>query len=254
MSVFAEYSAYYDALYRDKDYAAEAAYVLDLLRRHDPSVSSLVDLGCGSGKHSLELARQGLRVTGVDRSAEMLREAARLVEPLDAASRPRFFESDIVTFRAPEPVDAAVALFHVVSYLTAGQQLETFLANVARSLAPGGLFLFDFWYGPAVLAQKPSVRVKRVAFEGHEVVRIAEPELHDDRNVVDVHYTLFIESAKGGTIRKLSESHSMRYFFLPEIEEWLGRGGFRILDRHEWMTRGPLSVDTWSATVIAQRS
>ena len=82
---------------------------------------------------------------------------------LDAAIRPELIESDIVHYIAREPVDAAVALFHVVSYLTSETQLETFAANVARSLKPGGLFLFDFWYGPAVLAQKPEVRVKQTS-------------------------------------------------------------------------------------------
>lgn len=251
MSVFAEYSAYYDALYRDKDYAAEAAYVLQLLRERRPDIATLIDLGCGSGKHARELARTGLRVTGVDRSAAMLAEAERLVR--DDAPRPQFIEADVVSFVAPEPADAIVSLFHVVSYLTSNEQLETFFANVTRSLVPGGLLLFDFWFGPAVLAQKPDVRVKRVAFGDYEVVRIAEPQLHEERNVVDVNYTLFIESKTGGAIQKVTESHPMRYFSLPEIEQFLGRAGLRMLDRHEWMTRGPLSVNTWSATVVAQR-
>lgn len=253
MSVFAEYSAFYDLLYGEKDYAGEAAYVLGLLREHGSPLSSLIDLGCGSGKHALQFARQGLRVTGVDRSAAMLREAAGVVGELEAASRPRFVEADVVQFRAPEPADAVVALFHVVSYLTEHAQLETFLGNVAGSLRSGGLFLFDFWYGPAVLSQKPAVRVKRVASAEHELVRLAEPVLHDARNVVDVNYTLVIRSTESGQLRTLSESHAMRYFFLPELEQLLGRAGFRVLNRHEWMTGAALSVETWSATIVAQR-
>ncbi|MEA2489348.1 MAG: hypothetical protein QOH21_1140 [Acidobacteriota bacterium] len=252
MSAFAEYSSFYDLLYGEKDYAAEAAYVLALLREQG-RVSSLIDLGCGSGKHALQFARQGLRVMGVDRSAAMLREAAGVVAELDAASRPRFVEADVVHYRAPEPADAVVALFHVVSYLTEHAQLETFFENVAGSLQSGGLFLFDFWYGPAVLAQKPEVRVKRVASPQHELLRVAEPVLHDTRNVVDVNYTLFIRPTDNGALRTLTESHAMRYFFLPELEQLLGRAGFRVLNRHEWMTGAALSVETWSATIVARR-
>ena len=248
MKVFEDYSAYYDLLYKDKDYPAEAAYVLGLLRAHDPSISSLIDLGCGSGRHTVEFARQGLRVTGVDRSPDMLAEARR------RSVGAEWIESDIVHYRAGRPVDAAVALFHVFSYLAAGEQIETFLANVAQSLEPGGLFLFDFWYGPAVLAQKPAVRVKRMESEAYEILRTAEPVLIDEKNIVEVHYTVIIRGKKDGSVQTITESHTMRYFFIPEVEQWLGRAGFRMLDRHEWMTGSALSPDTWSATVLAQRA
>jgi SAM-dependent methyltransferase len=69
MSVFGEsYAGYYDLFYANKDYAAEAAFVREVIQRHKPNARSILDLGCGSARHAVEFARAGLTVTGVERS------------------------------------------------------------------------------------------------------------------------------------------------------------------------------------------
>src|SRR6478609_3000816 len=75
MSVFGAYSQYYDLLYKDKDYLGEASYVRSLIEQHYPGARSVLDLGCGTGRHALLLAESGYSITGVDRSAEMLSAA-----------------------------------------------------------------------------------------------------------------------------------------------------------------------------------
>src|ERR1700730_7977403 len=76
MSVFGEnYSQYYDLFYADKDYAAEAAFVRDIIQRHKPSARSILDLGCGSARHAVEFVRAGLKVTGIERSSDMIARA-----------------------------------------------------------------------------------------------------------------------------------------------------------------------------------
>src|SRR2546428_13493377 len=70
----AGYSAYYDLLYRDKDYAAEARFVAELVRRHGgrpPAGVQLLDLACGTGRHLIELARLGMVVAGRDPAAAL---------------------------------------------------------------------------------------------------------------------------------------------------------------------------------------
>ena len=73
MSVFRHYARYYDLLYRDKDYAAEAAYVSKLLGRYGDHAASILDIGCGTGLHALVIrhAIEGVRVgrVQVDRDA-----------------------------------------------------------------------------------------------------------------------------------------------------------------------------------------
>jgi len=80
VSVFGSYARYYDLLYRDKDYAAEAADALRRIRAHSPQARRILELGCGTGLHAIELARRGCQVTGIDISEPMLESARRRLE------------------------------------------------------------------------------------------------------------------------------------------------------------------------------
>ncbi len=69
--LFERYAAYYDLLYRDKDYAAEVDYVLHTLHEAAPHIKAVLELGCGTGRHARLLASRGLGVVGVERSKSM---------------------------------------------------------------------------------------------------------------------------------------------------------------------------------------
>ena len=72
MNVFGNHARYYDPLYRDKDYPAEAHFVHDLIQKHMPGACMLLELRCGTGAHAIALADQGYQVHGVDITGEML--------------------------------------------------------------------------------------------------------------------------------------------------------------------------------------
>jgi SAM-dependent methyltransferase len=219
--VFDAYARYYDLLYRDKDYAAEVVFLLAQLRRHQPSATRVLELGCGTGIHAEHLARRGFHVHGVDLSAEMLKKAEtrKASLPSEVAARLSFSQGDARTVRTGAQYDVVISLFHVMSYQNSNADLAAAFATAAQHLGAGGVFMFDYWYGPAVLLQKPEVRVKRLGDEQIEVLRIAEPVLRAAENVVDVNYTVIITTKADGAVRQINETHSMRYLFLPEISQ-----------------------------------
>lgn len=246
-SVFGLYAAYYDLLYCDKDYAAEAAFVAGRLRAQKPEARSLLELGCGTGRHAARLSGLGFAVTGVDRSEGML-EQARLSGP-----GCRFLAGDIRELSLGQRFDAVISLFHVMSYQTSDADLGAALACASAHLAPGGLLLFDFWHGPAVLKTPPEVRVKQMADERVAVTRRADPVHHETRHVVDVHFTVDIREQCGARAETLRETHSMRYFFVPELKEFLAAAGLNVLEAGEWMTGAPASADAWSVYCLAEK-
>lgn len=138
MAVFGAYSRYYDLLYRDKDYAGEAAYVRSLIERTKPGARTLLDLGCGTGRHDALLAELGYSVTGVDRSSEMLEVARASAAKLGPEKAPRFEQGDVRTVRLGKTFDVVVSLFHVVSYMTTNADLKQAFRTAREHLAPGG--------------------------------------------------------------------------------------------------------------------
>lgn len=252
--VFDAYAAYYDLLYRDKDYAAEAEYVASHIRRNAPGAKRILELGCGTGGHAIHLAQMGYVVHGVDLSAEMLSRALLRKDalPSEVAARLSFSQGDVRTVRTTEMYDAVISLFHVVSYQVSNADLDATFETAWSHLGSGGLFLFDFWYGPAVLTEKPEVRVKRLENEHVEVTRIAEPLLNAGESTVQVDYTLFVKDRKTGKIEQTAESHHLRYLFLTELQNYLA-GRFIAPKSFEWMTDNPLREGSWSALVYALR-
>jgi SAM-dependent methyltransferase len=247
MSVFGNYSRYYDLLYRDKDYRGEAAYIHALIEKHRPGAQSLLDLGCGTGRHASLLAERGYDVTGVDRSPAMLAEArARIVR----GGRTEFVEGDLRSVRLNRRFDVVVSLFHVMSYQTTNADLAAAFATLQSHLAPGGLFIFDCWYGPAVLNLRPAVRVLRLEDDAIAVTRLAEPVLHPNSNVVDVNYQIFVQDKQSSAVSELREKHSMRYLFAPEVELLLGAAGLAAREMVAFMAEGAPGLDTWTAVFL----
>lgn len=253
MSVFGGYSRYYNLFYQDKDYAGEVAYLRRLLRQHHPAAKSLLDLGCGTGRHAFLLAQQGYAVSGVDRSTEMLAVAQTQLEAEpQSGPAPAFHQGDIRTIRLECTFDAVVALFHVISYQPGNDDLRQVFATVSQHLEPGGVFIFDCWYGPAVLTDRPAVRVKRLADEASAVTRLVEPVMHPNHNLVDLHYEVLVRDRASGEVEQIRETHRMRYLFRPEIELLLEEAGLQLVDASEWMTGQPLGFDTWGACFVAR--
>ena len=248
--VFDAYAAYYDLLYQDKDYNAEANFVLELLAKNGVAKqSSLLELGCGTGKHAECFARLGYSLHGVDMSQAMV-DAANARKPADVAKKLQFVVGDVRDVRIDQVFDAVISLFHVASYQTTNADLIAMFKTAATHLKTGGVFLFDCWYGPGVLIDLPVLRVKRISNATLEVLRIAEPVMHSNENWVDVNYTVQVKQKKGLRFIELTEKHRIRYLFSPEVELMLELAGFSKVKRHGWMTENPTGFDSWAATFI----
>jgi SAM-dependent methyltransferase len=251
MTLFDEYARYYDLFYAEKDYAAESAFVSKIVRRHVPGARSLLEFGCGSARHAFEFVRDGFAVTGVELSPGMIAHGKKQMTqlPVDLRAKLTLTQGDATQFAPTMTYDAVIALFHVVSYQTTNQALAGILRSARAALGQDGVFVFDFWYGPTVLKERPQVRVKRVETEDVCLTRIAEPVHVVNRNIVDVNYTLIVADRNGCGVREFKETHSMRYLFLPEIALLAGAASFEIAESGEWLTSGPLHDGCWAGYV-----
>lgn len=245
---FNAYGRYYDLLYKDKDYQAEASYVQALIAAHCRDATTILELGAGSGAHAAYLCKQGYAVTGVERSAEMV-EAARL------KYIPGFspIQADITDYSINTSFDVAISLFHVISYLTHNEDLLKAFTLTERHLRPGGIFIFDVWFTPAVLTQRPETRIKRLADSDVEITRIAEPVLYPARNVVDVQYEVLIRRKESHQVEVVTETHPMRHFSIPEVELVARLSGLELIKAEEFLTASPPTETTWGVCFILKK-
>jgi SAM-dependent methyltransferase len=254
--VFARYGAYYDLLYRDKDYVVEADYVARTLRAVEPSARTVLEFGSGTGRHGRLLAERGFEILGVERSDAMVSTAQRRAvdggRPVDGSFDCR--QGDIQTIDVGRLFDVVLSLFHVVSYQTGNADLQRTFANAARHLRPRGLFLFDVWHGPAVLSERPTIRIKRVEDETTRLWRLAEPALDTNASTVTVRYTVLAGSKSDDRLTTFEEVHRMRYLFPVDIDLLALHAGFEVERAEEFVTGDAPSERTWGVAYLLRKT
>ncbi|MEK7353263.1 MAG: class I SAM-dependent methyltransferase, partial [Chloroflexota bacterium] len=103
--------------------------------------ASILDLGCGIGRISLEFARRGFRVTGVDRTTSYLEQARQLAEK--EKLNIEFVHGDMRAFVRPDAFDSVVSTYTTFGYFEDPADDRRVVDNVYKSLRPGGTVLID---------------------------------------------------------------------------------------------------------------
>jgi SAM-dependent methyltransferase len=246
----------YDLFYADKPYAAEAGFVADRLAEAGvPAGGRLLELACGTGRHALEFEGRGYEVVATDYSPDMLAVARRRKE--ERRARAEFVQADM---RDLEPLasaraafDAVVSLFDSIGYVETNEAIARVLGGAHRVLRPGGVLALEFWHAAAMLRAYDPVRVRRWRTERGEVVRISETSLDHQRQTATVRYTIMDFAAADGSVRRLEEAQTNRYFLVQEMAGFLERAGFTPLrfcagfDAHR-----PIDGDTWHVVAVAR--
>ena len=251
--VFEKYAKYYDLLYQDKDYKAESDYISSLIKKHHLETKKILEFGSGSGIHGHLLGDLGYQVTGIERSQQMIDLGNQKANLNKATPNFSCVLGDCTETFIGNDFDAVISLFHVLSYQTSNESITAMLNNAYRQLNPGGIFIFDYWYAPAVWNYRPTLRVKKVENSELKITRIAEPECWEDANRVNVNYLTFIEDLSSGKISKIEETHEMRAFDLDEITQFSSSTGFEVLQSEAWITKDSPSPKTWGVCSIVRK-
>lgn len=235
---FNEYSQYYDLLYLDKDYENEANYIINTLARLGIESGDLLEYGSGTGKHGRLISKDKFTVHGIERSVEMVTQTIQ---------NERFTcqQGDICSVQLDRKFDAVISLFHVISYMISNESISAVFDQASFHLKPGGIFLFDVWYTPAVYHQYPQVKIKKAKNDTIGITRIAEPVVYPNENIVDVNFTFFIENFLTGVTKTLYELHRMRHYSIPELKLLANSHQFECILTEEFLTAAPPGINTW---------
>ena len=230
MNNFDRYSQYYDLLYGDKDYKLESEYIY----KHISSTKnpkSILELGCGSGRHAEYFSKKDVEIFGIDMSNSMIKIAKN-------KKINNFIPilGDISNFSLNKKFDSIISLFHVISYLNDDESLLKCFKLAYDHLNIDGYFIFDFWYTPNIKFQIPEIRIKRKENRLISVVRIAEPEIIKENNLIKVNFDIYILDKITKRISNIKETHPMRHFEIDELKNIAKSVGFDFVLAEEFFT------------------
>lgn len=241
MNVFNDYANYYNLLYSDKDYASEIKYIDTIIKSQVKTASTLLNIGCGTGRHDVLLKDFGYRIKGIDLSETMISMAKLLEEP----GKLTFEVADARTYRSEIQYDVVLSLFHVVNYQCSNESLLNFFKTAHAHLKNGGIFIFDSWYGPALLTDKPYKKIKEIENDELKIRRKTTPEIDYNKNVAHINFEIEICNKITSQINVLHEKHSMRYLFYPEVELVASLTGFEVVKFTKWMEDSEPGENSW---------
>ena len=208
----------YDRLTNDVDYEAIAAFYRTLLGREGVRPRTAVDLACGTGSVTAILAREGLRVIGVDMSEEMLTQAAAKTAGLEPA--PIFVRQKLQNLTLPRGVDLAVCALDSLDYITEPKDCAQAIRRVYRALNPGGMFIFDVNTPEKLRAMDGQVFLD----EDQDVYCVWRGEFDDNTNICSYGMDLFIREGKHW--HRSFEEHREYAYSREQLTVFLKDAGF----------------------------
>lgn len=214
-------AASYDALTYDVPYAQWADYLQKHLRRYAPCAGTIVDLACGTGSLTRELALRGYEMIGVDRSQEMLAQAADKCADLQE-NPPLFLCQAMQSLNLYGSVDACVCCLDSINYLTSAKALEKTFQRVHLFLNPNGVFIFDV-HAPEYLA---SLDKQIFIDEQEDLYCIWSADFSKSRQICTYYMDVFRREGETQLWQRGEEVHRERAYSVGELTESLQKVGF----------------------------
>jgi SAM-dependent methyltransferase len=216
---FDDLAPHYDELMRVVPYDdwAEYIYTLWTFAGHEPK--RVLDCACGTGNVSLELAKRGLDVTGVDIAAGMIEVAQQKMvhEEQGLASNLRFYCEDLTTFDLGETFDSITCLYDSLNYIIEPAALQKAFARIAAHTEPNGVFVFDMNSDWAFKADLFTQYDRSPARDLHYDWKANyDPETHICTVAME-----FQRRNETGQIETFYETHRERAYELDEVKQML---------------------------------
>lgn len=204
---------------------AEAEFVIDAMGLAPGA--QVLDVGCGYGRHAMELAARGYHVVGLDLSTPLLVRGGE--EANRRGLQINFIRGDMRELDFEAQFDGAYCLFSTFGYFDDETNKKT-ITNIARALKPGGRVMLEILNRDYVIADLPT----RVWWEGEGCVVLEEVELNYFSSRIQVNRSVVFDDG-----RQLEQEISVRAYSLHEVGKLMHAAGFRVLEvSGGYQTRG----------------
>jgi len=216
MNAYHELASSYDRLTNDVDYGAVVDFYNAILEREGLHPQTAADLACGTGSVAVLLARQGLRVTAVDLSEEMLCEAQQKADDLPIT----FVCQPLQALHLPRGVDLAVCALDSLDYITDPEDCREAIRRIYRCLNPGGCFIFDVNTPEKLRSMDGQVFLD----EDDDVYCVWRGEFDEATNICT--YAMDLFQRHGSVWHRSFEEHQEYAYSAQQLLQYLKEAGF----------------------------
>lgn len=248
-----------DDLYRDPrlydlEYADHVEDVVHYSKLAAQAQGPVLELGCGTGRLTLPIARAGARITAIDSAPTMLAGLhARLGdESLDVQRRVSVRRGDFCALAEPAMYHLVLLPFNALHHCADHRAVLSLLDGVRRALAPGGRFAMDCYLpDPALYARDPEARhEERLFVDPSTGDKLISWEMGRYDPLTQIHEVRYIYRYPSGDERTVTLR--LRMFYPQELRALFDWGGFRIVAEAEDFEGSPLSATSLKLVLLLE--
>lgn len=246
MPHYDDFSVCYDSLMSDADYSARAKRVLDLFDSYDRRPTLLLDLACGTGAFSYELADKGIDVIGVDCSDGMLAAATQKLP--QGATNPLFLNQCAEELELFGTVDGAICMMDSLNHITEYENFKKALGRVSLFLEKDRLFIFDVntpYKHEQVLGNNTFVK------EDESTFCVWQNE-YEGNGLTNIYLDLFVNT-NDENYQRYYEEFSERAYSADQIKAALTDAGLEVVATFDDMTQNPPTEKSERITYIVRK-
>ena len=218
------FAPYYDVLTQNVEYQKRCDYLEALMRRCGCEKPELMlDLACGTGSMTLELAKRGYDVIGVDASENMLSVAQQ--KALEAGQNILFLRQKMQRLDLYGTIDVAICTLDSINHLLSPEDVRKTFRKVSLFMNPGGFFFFDVnteYKHETVLGDNTFV------YETDEVFCVWQNSYRSEEKITHIQLDFFEKQDE--LYQRRTETFSERAYSQSELCEWLQEAGFEVLE------------------------
>ena len=244
----------YDLVYSNKDYESETNFALKIIQEHSLKnflSIDLLDIGCGTGKHSLLLGRKLKRILAIDQSAEMIGIAHRqTVKENNVSFEASSFDEN---FKCEEKFDVITLFFNVFGYIVNAENGSQILKKLHTLLEPNGLLIFDIWDCKTLSSDYEKIRVKEFNVEGitYQKRTFGIVNYENQSIQVNIEWTSDLNIKKDFLLHE--EKFNIQTFDVSKLEEILKASDFIIKLSKSDVEEDVPSIDGRSHWIVAKK-
>lgn len=233
MEAYTSFAEVYDQFMDNVPYREWADFLQEILQKEGINDGLVLDLGCGTGSMTEELAGRGYDMIGVDNSEDMLEIA--MEKRQESGHDILYLLQDMQGFELYGTVRAVVSVCDSVNYVTEKEELEQVFRLVNNYLDPGGIFVFDF---NTEYKYREVLGDRTIAENREDSSFIWDNYYYEEEHMNEYELTLFIQEADQKELyHKYQETHFQRAYTLEEIRELLEKSGLRFVAAYEDYTK-----------------
>ncbi|MBP8593541.1 MAG: class I SAM-dependent methyltransferase [Ruminococcus sp.] len=247
MSGYSVFARYYDQLTANIDYKGRAEYFGQIIRRFDQTDNNiLLDLACGTGSISQEMARQGFDVIGVDLSDEMLGIA--IEKKFDSGLNIQYLCQDMRNIDMFGTIGITICALDSINHLSTAEDVRQVFEKVALFAEPKGLFIFDV---NTLYKHRNILANNTFTYETDSVYCVWENSLDPKTDEVKMEL-VFFEKEENGLWSRSSDSFSEKAYSEELIEQLLDECGLELLAKYGDDSFEPPKEDSQRIVYVAR--